>query len=283
MSEIKAYGFCENDCRREVYTKEQTVALLQAAIDSGSLASCTGNVIISEVQEINKNVGLKFWLGTQAEYNAIASPSADVHYIITDDTTIENLNKAVAALQANGSVTTAKLANGSVTTEKLAAGSVTTAKLAAGAVTADKIASGAIPPGVTHTTVILAQQYWQDGSGNQIKVTPTFHRYTTGDDDGGIVLATLEVASVPAAFDFNTITDRYITLFANGSIYTPGDETVEIVFSYVDVDDTSKRIDLSIRIETGGKLRLSAAKNTGVSKSPIRLLSTYYGTPASSL
>lgn len=265
MSEIKAYGFCENDCRREVYTKEQTVALLQAAIDNGSLASCTGNVIISEVQEINKNVGLKFWLGTQAEYNAIENYSADVHYIITDDTTLESLNNAVAALQADESVTTTKLATGSVTTEKLANG----------AVTAEKIAAGAIPPGVSYSKIVLDTVTFTDGNGKSIKVTPTLYRYATEDSDGGLVVIYFDVGSVPSGFDKSTVTNDEFELFGSAnSIYRPIKD-LEVRYYFEDYKTETEKIILSFIIGTDGNIRLSAAKNTYGTKTGIGIWETY--------
>lgn len=265
MSEIKAYGFCENDCRREVYTKEQTVALLQAAIDNGSLASCTGNVIISEVQEINKNVGLKFWLGTQAEYNAIESPSADVHYIITDDTTLQSLNEAVTALQADGSVTTNMIANG--------------------AITAEKIASGAIPSGIEHSTM-TAEISIADSNSVALTGTINFNRYTTGDDDGGIVIADMNI-SVPAGFNFDgmSASKRFAEISAENSVFAPSMQSKVELEIY---KSSTVQLSLAFCENGGGTSRFSlyvgtTTKNSGSTAQQIRTSVTYYGTPANDL
>lgn len=266
MSDIVAYGFCENDCKREVFTKEQTLALLQEAIDSGDLASCSGDVKISEIQEINKNAGLKFWVGTQAEYNAIASPSTDVHYIITDDTTLKDLNKAIEDLQKDGSVTTNKIADG--------------------AITAQKIAPGAIPAGITHTSH-TAEISIADPNGATLTGTINLNRYTTGDDDGGVVIADLNL-SIPGGFDFSSAkaSQRFATIIGEDSVFAPSMQSkVELEIYKSDTlygsfalcrngDGTSGGFDFYVGTTT---------KNSGTTGGVFRTSVTYYGTPASSL
>ena len=292
-SEIEAHGFCESDCKRPVYTKEQTLALLQAAIDNGSLASCTGNVIVSQVQETKANAVLKFWVGTEAEYNAVTNKDPNTYYIKTDDTTIADLSAAVAALQADGSITTAKLANGAITAAKLADGavtatklasgattpadgSITTAKLADGAVTAEKIASGAIPSGVTHTTFKGEQIVFQDGDGNKIRVTPTLHRYSTGDNDGGIVIATFKINAIPENFNIETVVNDEIVITSDRK-YAPSVSYFDLAFN-TQVNTSRMEIIFNINKTTSGvTLLLEYAYNDGVSKQPIILQTTYCG------
>ena len=50
------------------------------------------------VKEQNANVKVKFWYGTQAQYNALASHEDNTLYIISDDPTIENLTTNMNAL-----------------------------------------------------------------------------------------------------------------------------------------------------------------------------------------
>ena len=59
-------------------------------------------------------------------------------------TIVGGYNDRLSAVEADGSVTTAKVADGSITTAKLADGGVTTAKLADGGVTTDKVADSSI-------------------------------------------------------------------------------------------------------------------------------------------
>lgn len=116
------YVICENNCKFPAMTKEQTLTAIKQAVETGEIQNVDAG-FVTKLQEQNTRSGLSFWLGTQAEYNAIAEPVKDCFYIITDDNaddalfeTIERLREdvsaAVAAVDEKLSATNAVLYNG---------------------------------------------------------------------------------------------------------------------------------------------------------------------------
>lgn len=92
------YVFCDDNCKFEAMTKEQILTAIEQAITTGAVQDVdTG--FITKIKEQNKNVGLKFWIGTQAEYNALATKENNCFYIITDDTAKEDIETAIGNLQ----------------------------------------------------------------------------------------------------------------------------------------------------------------------------------------
>lgn len=74
------------------------------------------------------------WLGSSS-YKFVLFDSSDIQQWSVDD---------VAAIGADGSITTVKIADGAVTASKIASSAVTSDKLASGAVTEAKISDGAV-------------------------------------------------------------------------------------------------------------------------------------------
>jgi hypothetical protein len=104
MAENKYYVIRNDNCKFEGMTKEQILTAIQQAISTGQITDIdTG--FVEKIKEQNKRQALKFWVGTQAQYNAIATPESDTFYIISDDTTeadfvaaLEKVSKDVKAL-----------------------------------------------------------------------------------------------------------------------------------------------------------------------------------------
>lgn len=98
MSERNYYVICDDNCKFESMTKEQILAAITQAVESHEITDVdTG--FVTKIKELNGNTPLQFWVGTQAQYNALEEPAQNVFYIITDDTTVPDLQNAVAALQ----------------------------------------------------------------------------------------------------------------------------------------------------------------------------------------
>lgn len=94
-NERKFYCLCEHNCKFETMTKEQILAAIAQAVDTGAIGDVdTG--FVSRVIEQNKRGTLYFWVGTQAEYNAITEKADDCYYIITDDTTKADIATTIA-------------------------------------------------------------------------------------------------------------------------------------------------------------------------------------------
>jgi hypothetical protein len=85
MSKKKYYCYCESNCRYETMTKEQILAAIAQAA-AGGLVFDTEAAIISKVKEVNAGGFVTFWVGKQAEYNALPSIDPNCVYIITDNT-----------------------------------------------------------------------------------------------------------------------------------------------------------------------------------------------------
>lgn len=114
MSEERiVYGVCDANCRVPVYSREQMLAILQQAIEAGSLqgVDITKSPVVRLIRESRADQNISFWVGTEAEYNAI-SPAVvgalvmariDANgnvYLCTDDTTFSNWQAAtLEALQ----------------------------------------------------------------------------------------------------------------------------------------------------------------------------------------
>lgn len=78
-------------------TEEQIITLVTNIVDSGSVGDIdTG--FVTRLKEQNRGKELKFWVGTQAEYDAIEIAQANTFYIITDDNFKEVTNQAIQAL-----------------------------------------------------------------------------------------------------------------------------------------------------------------------------------------
>lgn len=102
MSGRKYYCFCEDNCKFETMTKEQILAAIAEAAETGLVYDADA-AVISKVLESNAGAALTFWKGTQAQYNAIAKKDANCYYIITDDNALELVgNIAAGALQTTG-------------------------------------------------------------------------------------------------------------------------------------------------------------------------------------
>ena len=97
------YVFDGANNRYDSMTKEQILSAITSAIETHSISNVdTG--FVTTLKEQNNQTGLKFWVGTQAEYNALVSSHSlegDTFYIIGDDTTIDDLQAAIAELQTS--------------------------------------------------------------------------------------------------------------------------------------------------------------------------------------
>ena len=78
----------------ESMTKEEILAAITQAVSTHTI----GNVdtgFVTTLKEINNNKGLKVWIGSTAEYNAIQNKETNCLYILTDDTILEDIETLV--------------------------------------------------------------------------------------------------------------------------------------------------------------------------------------------
>ena len=95
----KYYCMCDSNCKFETMTKEQILAAIAQAIETGVVGDPdTGYV--TKVQEGNRRDSITFWIGTQAEFNALQKQEKNCLYIKTDDTTVEEMQQKVVNAEA---------------------------------------------------------------------------------------------------------------------------------------------------------------------------------------
>lgn len=76
-------------------TREEITTLVNNIVSTGSVGDIdTG--FVTRIKELNKNKALSFWVGTQAEYDAIATKTVNTFYIITDDSYKEDIAQEIA-------------------------------------------------------------------------------------------------------------------------------------------------------------------------------------------
>lgn len=91
--------FSNDDCKYPAMTKEEVLAAIAEA--TGNTLTDVDSAFITKIREYNRNGNLTFWVGTQAEYNALAKEEQIVSgrfYIITDDTFGEDVDAAISQL-----------------------------------------------------------------------------------------------------------------------------------------------------------------------------------------
>ena len=98
-NERKYYVLCSSNCKFESMTKEQILAAITQAVETGEIKDVdTG--FVTTIKEQNNGAGLSFWVGTQAEYNALETKATNCFYIVTDDTFGDDINAAVEDMKS---------------------------------------------------------------------------------------------------------------------------------------------------------------------------------------
>lgn len=79
-------------------TKEQILTAITQAANDGAIRDVdTG--FITKIKAINKDEYINFWIGTRAEYNALATKDDNCLYIISNDDTYEALVRAIESTE----------------------------------------------------------------------------------------------------------------------------------------------------------------------------------------
>lgn len=98
MSERNYYVICDDNCRFEGMTKEQILTAITQAVEQGEIHDVdTG--FVTTIKEQNAQKPLKFWVGTQAQYNAISAPEENTLYLITDPQIDDELQEQIDELR----------------------------------------------------------------------------------------------------------------------------------------------------------------------------------------
>ena len=97
MSEPKFFCICEDNCKYETMTKEQILTAIAQAIAEGKVSNADAG-FITKVKETNGGSYVTFWVGTQAEYNALPSIKNNCLYIISDETSKADIDKRLGEM-----------------------------------------------------------------------------------------------------------------------------------------------------------------------------------------
>lgn len=82
----------------ESMTKEQILSAITQAVEGHEIHDVdTG--FVEKIKEQKSGANLKFWVGTTAEYNALAEHETGCFYFLTDDTTHEDIEQEISDLQ----------------------------------------------------------------------------------------------------------------------------------------------------------------------------------------
>ena len=94
MSDKNFYVLGDDNCKYEGMSKEQIIATIQEAISTGTIPELDAGVI-TKIKEQNKQRALSFWVGSQAEYNAIQKKADNCFYIINNSGNFAELKQKV--------------------------------------------------------------------------------------------------------------------------------------------------------------------------------------------
>ena len=87
------YVFDDKLCKYEGMTKEQIYNAIAEA--TGATPVDVDEGFISTIVETHNNVSMHFWKGTSAEYAALSTIDPNTYYIISDDTTLDDLQSQI--------------------------------------------------------------------------------------------------------------------------------------------------------------------------------------------
>lgn len=100
MESGKYYVLADGNNLYEGMTKEQILSAITQAVEEHTISDVdTG--FVEKIKEQKSGANLKFWVGTTAEYNALPETESGCYYILTDDTTFDDMESAVNEMQAS--------------------------------------------------------------------------------------------------------------------------------------------------------------------------------------
>ena len=111
---MPVHGIDDGNNKKDVFTTEEVLSILQQAIDSGTLQGIDPDEtpIVAAVRESHNNSDVTFWSGTEAEFNELTGVTSELVgarigsdgklYLLTGDTTLSDTVEAArqAALEA---------------------------------------------------------------------------------------------------------------------------------------------------------------------------------------
>lgn len=91
------FVICEDNCKFESMTKEQIITAIEEA--TGNIPGDIDDAFITKIKEMNANNQLKWWVGTEAQYNALEEKDLTTLYVIYDASEYDDLLLEIQELQ----------------------------------------------------------------------------------------------------------------------------------------------------------------------------------------
>lgn len=98
MAEKKVYVLDDGANQYEAMTREQIIAAITQAVNDGTISDIDAG-FITKIQEMNKKGILKWWVGTQAEFNALETKDSNTLYLFTDDPLYQDIINALTEME----------------------------------------------------------------------------------------------------------------------------------------------------------------------------------------
>lgn len=74
-------------------TREQILTAITQAVNEGTIGDIDAG-FVTKIQEMNNQGVVKLWVGTSSEFTAIAAKDENTLYLLTDDTTVDDIEQA---------------------------------------------------------------------------------------------------------------------------------------------------------------------------------------------
>lgn len=119
MANSTVYALDAGGNKIETLTKEQILAAIQAAVETGQIPETLAAAIESIIEQ-NTSANIKFWVGTQAQFLELENTEENTLYFITDLTTVKDISSALDTLTQglkDGSITVKKASEADKATE----------------------------------------------------------------------------------------------------------------------------------------------------------------------
>lgn len=230
------YVSCDCHNHYEGLTKEQIIAAIAEA--TGNTPTSVDDAFITKIKEMNANAQLKFWIGTTAQFNALATKDGNTLYIMTDDDSADEWDEIADALNgivdgttrvpkashalAADSATTAAACTGNAATASRCTGNAATATTAAACTGNSATASRAATTPITNNAWATFTGVPVAGQG-LFTATVNFSGIIELEDNTTYMVrfrqqmsALPKVSTEPASTAIVTISERAVQ---NGAVY----------------------------------------------------------------
>lgn len=115
MAERNYWVLCDDGCKFPAMTAEQVLAAIAEA--TGSTVTDIDSAFITKIKDMNAGENLKFWVGTTAQFNALATTEENTLYILSDDDTADSIEESIKALQDDLTAYKESIATGAIIVE----------------------------------------------------------------------------------------------------------------------------------------------------------------------